>query len=246
MLVSAERNEETENARPTATVIPQVKGEFKARGFAVSLAKSTVNRYIQNVDMVGSAPLASGYEGIIPKAIFKLLVLAVESFIKIKQVNCEVIVQKQLLVAVNKLCGIASGDRIKENMLERVLRLTTVSLDVTITPAVKERMLLWTTRDNLHTWFLGFKEFLLKFGLATLNDNTRELIFSPKMLRPIINVDETKASLDGSNMQVGGRPAMSYRDPHLPQIMKSVAKSSFECTAIFGSSPAGELVPVHF
>ena len=75
---------------------------------------------------VGSAPLARGYEGIIPKAIFKLLVLAVESFIKIKQVNCEVIVQKQLLVAVNKLCGIASGDRIKENMLERVMRSTTV------------------------------------------------------------------------------------------------------------------------
>ena len=52
---------------------------------------------------------------------------------------------------VNKLCGIASGDRTKENMLERVMRLTTVSLDVTITPAVEERRLLWTTHDNLHT-----------------------------------------------------------------------------------------------
>ena len=28
--------------------------------------------------------------------------------------------------------------------------------------------------------------------------------------------------------------------------MKLVANSSFECTAIFGSSPTGELVPVHF
>ena len=63
-----------------ATVIAQVKGEFKVCGFAVLLAKSTVNRYIQN-DMVGSVPLARGYEGIIPKAVFKLLVLAVESFI---------------------------------------------------------------------------------------------------------------------------------------------------------------------
>jgi hypothetical protein len=33
---------------------------------------------------------------------------------------------------VNKLYGIVSGDRIKENMLERVMRSTTVSLDVTI------------------------------------------------------------------------------------------------------------------
>ena len=88
MLVAAERKEEKkENACPTATAIAQVEGEFKARSFAVSLAKSTVNRYIQN-DMVGSAPLARGYEGIIPKAVFKLLVLAVESFIQIKQVNC--------------------------------------------------------------------------------------------------------------------------------------------------------------
>ncbi len=66
------------------------------------------------------------------------------------------------------------------------------------------------------------------------------------MLRRIINVDETKASLDGSNTQEGGCPAMSYWDPHLPQIMKLVAKLSFECTAIFGSSPAGKLVPVYF
>ena len=146
------------------------------------MAKSTVNRYIQN-DMVGSAPLARGYEGIIPKAIFKLLVLAIKSFIQIKQVNCEVIVRKQLLVAVNKLCGITSGDHIKENMLERVMQLTTVSLDVTITPAVKKRRLLCTTRDNLHTWFLGFKEFLLKFGFATLDDNTGELILPTKIWR---------------------------------------------------------------
>ena len=105
----------------------------------------------------------------------------------------------------------------------------TVSLNVTIAPEVKERRLLWTTGNNLHMWFLGFKEFLLKFGFATLEDNTGELIFSPEMLHWIINVNETKASLDRSNTQAG-----------LPQIMKSVAKSSFECTAIFGSSPTGE------
>jgi hypothetical protein len=125
-LVAAEREQEKENALPTATVIAQVEGEFKACGFAVKLTKSTVNRYVWR-DMVGTAPLTRGYEGIIPKAVFKLLVLAVESFIQIKQVNCEVIPRKQLLVTVNKLCGIASsGNRIKENMLERVIEEATV------------------------------------------------------------------------------------------------------------------------
>jgi hypothetical protein len=84
------------------------------------------------------------------------------------------------------------------------MRSTTVSLDVTIAPAVKERRLLWTTRDNLHTWFLGFKDFLLRFEFATL-DGTGELIFSPEMRRRRINVNETKASLDGSNTQLGRR-----------------------------------------
>jgi hypothetical protein len=48
-LVAAERAEqEKENACPTATIIAQVKGEFKAHGFVVKLDKSTVNRYVRN------------------------------------------------------------------------------------------------------------------------------------------------------------------------------------------------------
>jgi hypothetical protein len=80
----------------------------------------------------------------VPKAVFKLLVFAVESFIKIKQLNCEVIVWKHLMVTVKELCGIKSTNRMNENMWERVMRLTTVSLDVTVTPAVEKRQLLWT------------------------------------------------------------------------------------------------------
>ncbi len=49
MLVAAERAEqEKENARPTATIIAQVKGEFKTCGFVMKLDKSTVNRYVRN------------------------------------------------------------------------------------------------------------------------------------------------------------------------------------------------------
>jgi len=71
MLVAAERKEEKENARPTATVIVQVEGEYKACGFVVSLAKSTVNRYIQN-DMVRSAPLALSKDDPRRKRVFQM------------------------------------------------------------------------------------------------------------------------------------------------------------------------------
>ena len=102
-------------------IITKVEGEFRARGFEVLLSKTTVNRYVRN-DMIGSASLARGYKGIILKAAFKLLILAIELFMQIKQLNCDVIVQKQLLVVVNKMCGIASIDHIKENMLNQVMR----------------------------------------------------------------------------------------------------------------------------
>ena len=154
------------------------------------------------------------------------------------------IVWKQLLVVIHKMCGIASIDRIKENMLDRAMRLTPVSVDAIVVPPVEERGLLWTTYDNLHTWFMSFKEFCFKFKFATPNCNG-DAVFLPETLRRVANVDETDFSLDGIDTQAGGRPAMSYRDPHLPMIMRLVAKSSLKCTCIFGSTATGEPIPVH-
>jgi hypothetical protein len=122
--------------------------------------------------MTGSAPLARGYEGITPKAAFRLLVLAVKLYIQIKQLNCKVIVWKQLLVVVNKMCGITSIDRIKENMLNRVMRWMPVSFDTIVAPPVEERRLLQTTYNNLHTWFLSLKKFCFKFKFATSDCNS--------------------------------------------------------------------------
>jgi hypothetical protein len=61
-----------------------------------------------------------------------------------------------------------------------------------------------------------------------------------------MNVDETEISLDASNMRAGGRPAVSFHDPHLPLTSRSTAKSLLACTGKFGSSAAGECVPPHF
>ena len=76
------------------------------------------------------------------------------------------IVRKQLLVVVNKMCSIASIDSIKENMLDGLMRLMPVSFEAIVAPPVEERRLIWTTYDNLHTWFMSFKEFCFKFKFA--------------------------------------------------------------------------------
>jgi hypothetical protein len=47
-------------------------------------------------------------------------------------------------------------------------------------------------------------------------------------------------------MRAGGRPAVSFHDPHLLLTSRSTAKLSLACTGIFGSSAAGECVPPHF
>jgi hypothetical protein len=99
--------------------------------------------------MVGCTPLLRGYKGVILKAAFNLLVLAVESFIQIKQLNSEVIVQKQLLILLNELCGIKLDIHVKENMLEQVMAAMTVSLIINVAGAINKRCLMWTTYNNL-------------------------------------------------------------------------------------------------
>jgi hypothetical protein len=156
--------------------------------------------------MVGCAPLTRGYEGITPKAAFDLLVLAIKLFIQIMQLNSKVIVRKQLLIVLNELCGIKLDIHMKENMLRRLMAATTVSLNVNVAGAVKERRLMWTMYNNLFKWFLLFKAFLLKYGFASPgNDSKHHQIFDEAMLQCIIKVNKTKILLDGSNTQAGGR-----------------------------------------
>jgi hypothetical protein len=71
-LIAEERaKEEKENPRTTTEVIEQVEGEFRARGFPVMLSKLTINQYVV-LNMIGTFPLARGYEGAMPHAAFEL------------------------------------------------------------------------------------------------------------------------------------------------------------------------------
>ena len=44
---------------------------------------------------------------------------------------------------------------------------------------------------------MSFKEFLVKYGFTTL-DSDGCLVFAPKILRPILNVNKRELSLGGS------------------------------------------------
>ena len=243
-LVAEERAFPKEDRRSTAQVIAQVEGEFRARGRGATLNKATINRYVQ-LGMVGTFPIARGYCGSIPRNAFDLLVLAVESFIQINNVNSVVIERSELIAAVNTCCGVPPSEcSTKHSVYDRVTRSTNVSLNADVSPPVEERRLRWTTWPNLVQWFDNFKAFLVEFDFAGVGDDG-ELTFTEEQLRRIQNIDETELALNGDT-HAGGRPAVAFYDPHLPIASRSVAKSSLACTGIFGSNAAGECVPPHF
>jgi hypothetical protein len=76
--------------------------------------------------MIGTFPrLVRGYEGLIPPHIFKLLVLAAESFMQINDVNSVIVPWQKIIMRVNELCSIASEGKPKTSIFDRVMRSTT-------------------------------------------------------------------------------------------------------------------------
>ena len=123
-------------------------------------------------------------------------------------------------------------------MFERVMRARNVSLNASVSPAVEDRCV-------RHAWFVSFKAFLIEFCFATIGSNGRLAILETMLCR-IANVNKTEVSLDSSKTNAGGRPAVSFHDPHFPLTQRPAAKSSLICTGIFGSNAAGECVPIHW
>ncbi len=107
-LITVEREKEEkekENCHTSNMVIAQVEGEFKVRGFEVHLTKVTINRHVAG-GKIGTKPPPQGIVGSMVAHTFNLLVLAVESFMQINQVNCIMLEWQGIVCAINKCCGI--------------------------------------------------------------------------------------------------------------------------------------------
>ena len=105
------------------------------------------------------------------------------------------------------------------------MKSTNVSLCVFIAPQAKERCICsWTRCANLLAWFDNFKVFLIEFGFAIVGCDG-EPIFDEETMHQILNLDAMDISVDGSKTIVGGRPEVSFHDPHLPMPSLTSAKS---------------------
>eukprot|EP00536_Pseudo-nitzschia_multiseries_P015376 jgi/Psemu1/42309/gm1.42309_g len=119
----------------------------------------------------------------------------------------------------------------------------------------EERHCVWTTSNNIDTWFETVKEILVVYGFAhlateeeTRNGHEGEFVFFPGQLNRILNVDKTTLTLDRTSTNAGSRPVMEYGPSNriLPWRCTWAQKSSWRCTAVARSTAAGDPIPFHF
>ncbi len=109
----------------------------------------------------------------------------------------------------------------------------------------EDRHVRWTTYQNLKLWFDSWENFLVEFGFTT-HDTDGELVTAQELMHQILNIDETCLSLDGSNGNRGGCPAVTYYDICFPQLRRATSKSALTTMMISGSNVAGELISPPF
>lgn len=153
--------------------------------------------------------------------------------------------RKRLIPKVNAVVALPHEETSDSDCLyRRLVWDSDVSWDARPEVAVEDRRRRWTSFSNLTAWFDVWEAALLQYGFAELVND--KITIKPDQLGNILNLDESKLSLDGSSTQAGGRPASSLFSPELPSLGKCATKSSLACTIICGSTAAGEALPPHF
>jgi hypothetical protein len=100
---------------------------------------------------------------------------------------------------------------------------------------------MWMTVKNLDERYDRWQNFCLEFDFGD-SDGKCGIVFSEEQKWRIVNMDETKFSMDGG---IGGRPENSITMLGVARVGTAMNKSSTASTLICGSNAAGELLPVH-
>ncbi len=88
-------------------------------------------------------------QGLLPLHIFKLLMLAAKSFVQINQVNSILVLHQKIIMRVNELCGVTSGNKPKTSIFDS-------SLCAFIASQAKERCICWTRYAKSHSTTLNY------------------------------------------------------------------------------------------
>jgi hypothetical protein len=103
---------------------------------------------------------------------------------------------------------------------------------------------MWTTVTHLGDWYDHFESFCIKYGFGD-DGGYGKVVFTDDQKRHISTMDETKLSMDGSDGEIGGRPANSVTISGTTRSGTAIEKVSLTSTSVCGSTAAGELLPIH-
>jgi hypothetical protein len=108
----------------------------------------------------------------------------------------------KLIVAHVKTMGITSSEAGK--LLSWLFRDTAEKMmNAEKLNCAEDRRIHWMTFQNIDLWFDSWERFLVAHEFGEINENG-ELVLEDFVTSPIINMDETCISLDGSNGNRGG------------------------------------------
>ena len=216
-----------------------VEKEF---GEGMAPSERTIQEHVAN-GSVGKSPVRRGRPGNIEGSTFLMLCNAFETYVRIRQLNGN---SEERKVLSTKIKLVMDKERsISQHLLGRLLRECAIELLAEKSQSVEQRRIMWTSYTNLRMWFNNWFKDIEQLGFARRNSDGERVIPDDQLSR-ILNVDETCLSVDGSQGNRGGRPAVTFYDPRLPTIGRGASKSALTSTMITGSTAAGEAIPPHF
>jgi len=231
-------------------IIQQINNKPQYKGI-VQLNERTIRRLLSD-GHIGVTPPRRGNPGSIPLVAYKALTDAVILFISIHQASGKhEYIRSELSDIINNVVNSnPEENRRSDKLMSRLQRDFGPEINLGKAEKLEERRVKWTTYDNLKTWGDSVKDIIIDLGFgrhSNPDDNVPgEIYFYEGQREHIINFDETRITLDQTDVQKGGRPSFVFYDPKKLHPGSSTNKSSFSLTLIVGGTTVGETVPPHF
>eukprot|EP00536_Pseudo-nitzschia_multiseries_P010796 jgi/Psemu1/204155/e_gw1.342.42.1 len=230
----------------------------RLHGTSITLGTIRYRVWKQNTRQHDLVEPSAGRPSNLPPTVEKALVTAMETYSNLMSAEMKEKPNRPGQIERRELCLKDSPSTLKDSvaLYKRLSAKYAVEVEIsTKNSQLEERRCVWTTSNNINTWFETLKEILVVYGFARLateeeirNGHEGELVFFPGQLNRILNVDETALTLDRTSTNAGGRPITEYGPSNriLPRGCTRAQKSSWRCTVVAGSTAAGDPIPFHF
>jgi len=212
--------------------------------FSLQVHADTVRKVVKRNDTTICRPGPKGY---FSEEEIQTLEVAILSHLSLSQASCTKEKKSDDLVASIQalVTKAAQGRKLKDGRAfwRRMQGRLSSYISLDSESLIELRRQIWTTYGNLTTWFDGWEAFMVTKGFATRGEDG-SVTFSQSQMRRIINLDETKLSLDGSDGGIGGRPANVIIIKNNCRTGTATNKTNVSSTLMCGSNAAGKLFQI--